>query len=274
MLKIKFFGVFVMIMLAAFVIKAQDTPSDVRDLVGSRASSGDSELRKRGYNFVKTTEGSDRKWSNWWKQSTKTCITVATVNGRFDSIVSSPAFDCNRDGNNNNNNDDGRKITPPRWAQGTFYGTAPNGTQITLNISRDGNVTASTSGSTSYGSFTRGNYLRIAGARALVTRQGSNIATTNPDNGERIVYSRNGGGGNTSGGGSDQVNVQDLVGVRASSGEAEMKSRGFRLVDSFKSGNTSYTIWWRKPSSQCIQVAVADGRYDSISDIGTHPQCR
>lgn len=70
-------------------------------------------------------------------------------------------------------------------------------------------------------------------------------------------------------GGNGKVKVDDLKGVRASSGEIEMVSRGFKNVDTLKSGNTSYTIWWNSKTHQCIQVATADGKYDSLTDIHT-----
>lgn len=103
----------------------------------------------------------------------------------------------------------GQTITPPSWAQGTFYGTAPNGTPITLTISSNGSVNANIGGNMNYGTFTRGNNLFIAGATARVTRQGNGILTTRVDTGERIAYSRTGSGGGGGGGGwypGEQIN--------------------------------------------------------------------
>ena len=34
---------------------AQDTPNDVRDLVGARAAGGETALKNRGYRFIKTS---------------------------------------------------------------------------------------------------------------------------------------------------------------------------------------------------------------------------
>ncbi len=96
----------------------------------------------------------------------------------------------------------GQTITPPSWAQGTFYGQAPNGSQITLTIAGNGSVNANINGQTSYGTFTRGNYLNMSGAVARVSRQGNGILTVRTDNSERIAYSRTGwGDGGNSGGG-------------------------------------------------------------------------
>jgi hypothetical protein len=72
----------------------------------------------------------------------------------------------------------------------------------------------------------------------------------------------------------DPVKVDDLVGARASSGESELQTRGFRHVDSLQSGTTSYTIWFNGRTHQCLQVATAEGRYDSVTDIHEHAKCR
>ena len=86
-------------------------------------------------------------------------------------------------------------VTPPNWAQGVFYGRAPNGSPITLTIARNGSVNAQVDGQTLYGSFRRGNILRMGNDTSRVTRSGNGIVTTRTDIGERIVYSRTGGGG-------------------------------------------------------------------------------
>lgn len=72
----------------------------------------------------------------------------------------------------------------------------------------------------------------------------------------------------------EAVKFDDLVGARASSGEAELEKRGFRNVDGFASGTTRYTIWFNGRTHQCLQAATADGRYDSLTDIHEHPKCR
>lgn len=74
---------------------AQDpAPRDVRDLIGSRAAGGETQLERRGYRFVKVETGTDRKWANWWNPRTHTCLSVVTYDGRYDSIVTAPALDC------------------------------------------------------------------------------------------------------------------------------------------------------------------------------------
>ena len=84
----------------------------------------------------------------------------------------------------------GNQISPPSWARGTFYGTAPNGTNIVLTIYANGNVSANIGGSMFNGRFTEGNYLDMGDSLSQVTRQGNGFLTTRTDNGERIYYRR------------------------------------------------------------------------------------
>lgn len=72
------------------------TPSDIRDLVGARAAGGETQLQARGYANVGGETGDDRTWTYWWNARTQTCVTVSTVNGRYDAITTSPAPDCRR----------------------------------------------------------------------------------------------------------------------------------------------------------------------------------
>ncbi len=97
---------------------------------------------------------------------------------------------------NPGNPGNGEAVNPPSWAVGTFYGTASNGTQITLNISNNGSITANIGGSVNYGWYQRGNMIRVNEALARVTRRGDGFATTRTDTGERITYSRDSFGGN------------------------------------------------------------------------------
>ena len=76
---------------------AQDTPHDLRDLVGARAGQAEGEFGRRGYTWVRTQTGDDRKWSFWSNRETRACVAVATADGRYASITSSPAPDCDHE---------------------------------------------------------------------------------------------------------------------------------------------------------------------------------
>jgi hypothetical protein len=74
------------------------TPSDLSDLVNARASSAEGQVMARGYRFTRNTTGDNSKVSFWWNDSRKQCVSIATINGVFASIVSTAPRDCNQGG--------------------------------------------------------------------------------------------------------------------------------------------------------------------------------
>ena len=85
---------FLLATLPATLLAQDPAPASVRDLIGARASSGESALKDRGWEVYKTEKGSDRIWTNWWNQASFTCMTVVTLDGRYDSIVTTSTVDC------------------------------------------------------------------------------------------------------------------------------------------------------------------------------------
>jgi hypothetical protein len=69
-------------------------PRDLDDLVGARAAGAENAMAARGYVNVGGQTGDDRVWTYWWNARTRTCVTVSTVDGRYDAITPSPAPDC------------------------------------------------------------------------------------------------------------------------------------------------------------------------------------
>lgn len=78
---------------------------------------------------------------------------------------------------------------PPSWAVGTFYGAAPNGTQIALTIASHGLASANIGG-VSHSGRVAGTTLTIGLASSTIEQTAAGIRTTRPDNGEIIEYSR------------------------------------------------------------------------------------
>lgn len=61
--------------------------------------------------------------------------------------------------------------------------------------------------------------------------------------------------------------LRDLVGVKGSSGEMELKARGFEFAKAGgSSGNSVTTYWWNDSRKDCVKVETSDGRYVSITD--------
>lgn len=237
------------VLIGAGSVSAQDTPSDLQNLVGARASSGEATLKRLGYRFIKTTEGDDRKWSNWWRASSKTCVTIATVEGRYDSIVTGPAADCNQDGGS------GASSTGGSDQFEDLVGARASSGEMELRNRGFRNVKTVKQDETSYSNWWKSSsqtcltVATINGKYDSITKGPAADCTS--------------GGASTSGG-STQVDLSDLVGSRAAGAETEMQARGFRNVKGRKLGSTSYTYWKNDDTGQCVQVSVRNGKVGTI----------
>lgn len=81
----------------------------------------------------------------------------------------------------------GNMSSPPNWAQGTFYST--NGTNISLSLNSNGQVTANVNGQTYYGTYYNG-AITLNGDVSTVTRNGNGIRTYNSTTGQTTTYRR------------------------------------------------------------------------------------
>ena len=91
-----FAPVFIGLLAFAYVprINAQTPVPNLQDLVDVRGSSGEAELENRGYEFLRTEKSEDSAYSYWIESETGKCVTVRTENGRYQSLVYTPSFDC------------------------------------------------------------------------------------------------------------------------------------------------------------------------------------
>ena len=247
----KYISIFFLVSIFTAAVAAQDTPRDVQDLVGARAAGGETTLISRGYKFIKTTEGEDRKWSNWWKASTKTCLTVATVNGRYDTIVNSTPEDCKTGSSDSSDasagNDDFSDLVGARAAGGE------------TELEKRGYKFIKT---------TEGTDRKWANWWKASTKTCLTVATVNGRfdsivSGTPADCTGGGSGGNSSGS-SNKVDLSDLVGARAAGAQTDIENRGFRNTKSSKSGSASFTWWKNDDTNQCVQMTVRNGKVSSI----------
>lgn len=243
-----------------------ETPRNVSDLVGARAPGGEEALERRGYTHIESDSGDDRSWSYWWNGSQKQCISIVVMNGRFDSITSTPAPDCNQKNGKSNtgaivagaaavaiigalalshkshNHSDGRHYDNDRQEADYERGY------------RDGLYNQS------YHNYDRSEpYSR--GYEAGGEQRNHETSYRGQHHPGQSGYR-------------PSVGVADLVGARASSADGDMRNRGFSNVDGVKSGNTSYSIWYNRQTRQCMQMGVADGQVVNMTNIHSSPRCQ
>lgn len=179
------------VLASATLAQAQNTPGDVRDLVGARAAGGDQELIHRGYINTGGQTGDDRVWTNWWHEGRGVCLTVATVNGRYDSIVAGPAPDCRRGGGSNR----------PSTLPGPVAGAVANSVTETIRFTRGASSATRRASITGYETRTYLLNLR-AGQRLTVGLQTSNRSSyfnVTAPGAQEALFNGSSGGSNYSG---------------------------------------------------------------------------
>jgi hypothetical protein len=74
--------------------RSGDTAPDLADLVGAKAGQAEGQLESRGYAYKSGSTSGDSKYSNWYNRSNGRCVTIRTEQGRYQSIVQAPPYDC------------------------------------------------------------------------------------------------------------------------------------------------------------------------------------
>ncbi|MDF2639501.1 MAG: hypothetical protein K0R64_2485 [Novosphingobium lindaniclasticum] len=254
-------------LLASPSVQAQKA-SGLDDLVGTRAAGGETSLQSRGWVHIKTDKGDDRLWSYWWQPARKSCVIIAVVDGRFDSIAPTTPPDCNQQAGSKG---------PSGSAVAAGVGIAAIIGAIALahkaHNHEGGQHYADEASEAAYDrgfrdglySQTYHNYDRSEpysrGYEAGVSQKGHETA-------HRDGHRADGAGYRPS------VDLGDLVDARAAGADGEMQRRGFRNVGGLKSGLSSYTYWFNDRTRQCVQMGVADGRVQNVTDVGSYQGCR
>ncbi len=263
------------------VAAAARSASNLGDLVGARASGGESDLESRGWTMITGHKGGNSSYNYWWSRERKDCVMVTTRNGRYASITDASAGDCNQKSGGGN---DAAKVAAiaggaallaallshksGHHENGQHYDDSQQEAGYERGY-RDGLHNSAYRNNSNDGSYS-------AGYQSGVDQRQRELAETNSNYRDNSSYNDNGyGNASYNNGGNGSVDVSDLVGARAAGVETDLKSRGFRNVDNVQSGGPGkITIWWNGRTRQCLQMITADGRADSIGDIQTHPRCR
>jgi len=250
-------------------------PRDIQDLVGQRASNGERALESRGYVHISSQKGGDRSFGQWWNPSTRTCATVATLNGRYDTIYTSNPIDCNQNSGPSSGSDSGSNAAAVAVGAAILLGA------IALSHkSSHHDDNAHSSDSYYEQEFERGHndglynhhYDNHNNSDGYASGYTSGVEQRDHNTSYREHSGRYDRGYETAG--VQTGEFSDLNGSRASSADSTLRQWGFNDVDSFDSSNTRYTIWYKRSTGQCIQMTTADGRAVDVRGIGTHPACR
>ncbi len=71
-----------------------NTVAALSDLVGAKGGQAETEVKSRGYTWVKTDKSGGSSYSYWTENDSGKCVTIRTADGRYQSIIYTPKFDC------------------------------------------------------------------------------------------------------------------------------------------------------------------------------------
>ncbi|MCA8917274.1 MAG: hypothetical protein KDB90_17920 [Planctomycetes bacterium] len=87
-----------LLLASATFTAAAGTPPDVADLIDARGAGGETQLLSRGYEQRDSNVVRDQRFTFWWSEKRRQCISVSTVDGSYASIQSVPVENCGQSG--------------------------------------------------------------------------------------------------------------------------------------------------------------------------------
>ncbi|MFN9498659.1 MAG: hypothetical protein ACK554_09660 [Erythrobacteraceae bacterium] len=242
-------------MVAAPVAAVAKTPGSVRDLVGARGSSGETQLENRGFHLISGHTEYDSKINYWWNGNTKECIKVVTYDGNYQSIDQTTNADCNQKG------DSGDKTAAVAVGAAALLG-------IVALASKSHHREGQDYDERGMSDFERGHrdglynqaYHNYSRSDAYSNGYNSGVR-------ERAGQTSYRGGYSQSGGYSAYTEFNDLEGRERDYATGELSRRGFNQLDNKRTDEGRYMTYWRSASRQCLVVNSRNGYIYSIESV-------
>jgi hypothetical protein len=286
--------------MAAAPIAAKKADS-LRDLLGAPGAGAETQLQQRGFEYVTGNKNGSSSFGYWWDRNGKDCVVVEVMNGRVVTINDAKSEDCGHKSNNDaaiaaaaigavaigallmsgKDKERHREQYQQDWQPVVVYNTQSGSARIFRRPDKDSRVRDDVREGTRLRNYGCDRYngelwcqVSTMNGRTEGWARDRYLRVTNDYPGGGWGGSGGSGGGWGGSGGSGGGTYGYLTGARPERAEDTLRQRGFRVVDNSRSGRTYYTIWYSYRSRECLQMAVADNRVDSVVDIRSHPRCR
>jgi hypothetical protein len=260
-MKVRVLFLFVVSVIVAGTVFGQ--ANKLQDIVGARGSSGEDMMHDRGYVMIHAEPEDDRVYSYWWNRADKKCVMVTTTDGKYAIILDSTPADCNRA-------DDKGLSTGAKVGIVAGAATVVGGL-VLAHKAHDHENNRHFDDANKEAEFERGfrdGLYNSAYHNYSSSREYSDGYSAGVEKRRQNTNYTSGLGGYR-----PYVNLSDLKGMRASTGEQELANRGFRNVDGYKSGGASFTIWFNGSTRQCVSISTYDGKYNWIGET-QNSNCR
>ncbi len=255
--------------LSATTAWAQTPVIDLSDLVNQESNYAQRELGNRGYVFIHTAQRGSKTWQYWWQSRDKVCARVAHVDNRASSIVSVSQTDCNQyPQNTGQSSQDSDKSKGLSTGAKVAIGAAALLGVIALASSSHDRDEAKHNTPEKAAEYDRGYrdglyhqpYHDYNRSQSYADGYNAGQQKRETETSYRSPSGRHSGQ-------APYVQVNDLIGMRASSLDGEMARRSFVRNGGYQTGNQAISIWWNADTRQCLNAVVSDGRLQSISPM-------
>jgi hypothetical protein len=251
----------VAVALAVAPLPGQGQPVGFSDLVGQGDDYAAKELGWRGYVLTHSDSRDGSTWQYWWNASRKECARLAVSRGRVADVRTTDEHDCDqRSSSGSQGLSDGAKVA--------IAAAAILGVAALAHKSHENDRNRASQSPQDVAEFERG-------YRDGMYHQGYHNYNNRPE--YRDGYEQGAGkrsaetsyrspqGGHA--GYAPYVNLQDLVGARASSADSDLRSRGFTDKGGYKASGRAYATWWNERTRQCVQSVTSDGRIERFESL-------
>lgn len=204
----KQFGILAIVMLAVAGIAATSAYAyDITTLRDAPADNGRRDLQASGFRYVGTYNDLSNEWNMWFNRGTGECVGFTQKGrkiSRAKTFKTERCREADRGGYGHHDRDDHYGPPPPRhddqdrygdrdvprWMVGNFNGyNRAYGSRVTLDISRDGDVVATTNGVRMDGRI-RDGVLRVGPNRFTIDRDDDGFTTRQIGNERNEVHYR------------------------------------------------------------------------------------
>jgi hypothetical protein len=249
--------------LAVTPVLAQSPVLPLSDLVNQGSAYAQREMLKRNYVFTHAGQNGSKTWQYWWQNNDKVCARVALVDGRASSIVSVSPTECNQHPTHEERRSGGMST----GAKVAIGAAALLGVAALAHRSHERDESKHNN-EQQVAEYERGYrdglyhqpYHDYSRSQSYV--DGYNAGQQKRDEETRYRSPHGHHSGHAA-----YVQLNDLIGARASGAEQGLGQRGFVSKGGYQSNNKAYGMWWNAATRQCVQTIVSEGRLQAINAI-------
>lgn len=241
----KNFNTLMFFLLTLTLTYGQNPSRDLQDIVGEKGNYAEMDLEKRGYVHIKTNKIKYNVYSSWWNPGLRKCVTYHLADGRIQSVVDVPSYDCNKSDNQGYSQNWSSSHSSYHHENNTHYNNRDHEMAYERGHS-DGLHNKA--------------YHNIYGVGDLKNAYADGYNSGVRQRGYNTSYHSSRGGYQS------HVRVDDLIGMTNDKTLEALVNRGFTLENTYAKDHRLHRIFYNSKTRQCIDVIGRDKHTRAIEN--------